>query len=230
MYVNQVPVQVGSCASFSSSPSLRTPYLLRIIVSSFSSLFLPSIDVGITKIQTFIPSRHSYPYSFWHSQQKSEYLCSTIMMKWTHFTVSSASKLSPRSSRPCAAASTILSTRSHYSYASPGHFHGVGNNNNSDTTYHRHDWKQRGFTVGIGGPVGSGKTALVLALTKRLAEKVPRKSKRRKHQGLALVVDCAYMRAHDAHHHYRNVFSSCFSRCRDKRHFYTRRCPILDQK
>ncbi|GAA6057992.1 hypothetical protein JCM3770_004604 [Rhodotorula araucariae] len=26
------------------------------------------------------------------------------------------------------------------------------------------DWKQRGFTIGIGGPVGSGKTALTLAL------------------------------------------------------------------
>jgi len=29
-------------------------------------------------------------------------------------------------------------------------------------------WDERGFTVGIGGPVGSGKTALVLALIKRL--------------------------------------------------------------
>ena len=29
---------------------------------------------------------------------------------------------------------------------------------------------QRAFTVGIGGPVGSGKTALVLALCKHLRE------------------------------------------------------------
>ena len=30
------------------------------------------------------------------------------------------------------------------------------------------DWKTRAFTVGIGGPVGSGKTALVLQLCRRL--------------------------------------------------------------
>ncbi|XP_022238539.1 uncharacterized protein LOC106457024 isoform X2 [Limulus polyphemus] len=34
----------------------------------------------------------------------------------------------------------------------------------------RKDWNQRAFTVGIGGPVGSGKTALVLALCKHLRE------------------------------------------------------------
>ena len=32
------------------------------------------------------------------------------------------------------------------------------------------DFSQRSFTVGIGGPVGSGKTALVLALCKKLSE------------------------------------------------------------
>ncbi|KAI0223403.1 Urease accessory protein G [Lamellibrachia satsuma] len=35
---------------------------------------------------------------------------------------------------------------------------------------YRTDWKKRAFTVGIGGPVGSGKTALVLALCKHLRE------------------------------------------------------------
>ncbi|SCV68243.1 BQ2448_364 [Microbotryum intermedium] len=30
--------------------------------------------------------------------------------------------------------------------------------------YSGRDWKERGFTIGIGGPVGSGKTALTLAL------------------------------------------------------------------
>src|SRR5579863_8705529 len=34
------------------------------------------------------------------------------------------------------------------------------------------DYAQRAFTVGIGGPVGSGKTALVLALCQALREKV----------------------------------------------------------
>ena len=32
-------------------------------------------------------------------------------------------------------------------------------------------WDERAFTVGIGGPVGSGKTALLLALCKRLRDR-----------------------------------------------------------
>ncbi|XP_055334640.1 urease accessory protein UreG-like isoform X2 [Paramacrobiotus metropolitanus] len=35
---------------------------------------------------------------------------------------------------------------------------------------HRTNWKERAFTVGIGGPVGSGKTALVLALCRYLRD------------------------------------------------------------
>lgn len=35
----------------------------------------------------------------------------------------------------------------------------------------RQDWKQRAFTVGVGGPVGSGKTAMVLALCRYLRDK-----------------------------------------------------------
>jgi urease accessory protein len=34
------------------------------------------------------------------------------------------------------------------------------------------DYAQRGFTVGVGGPVGSGKTALMLALCRRLRNEV----------------------------------------------------------
>ena len=34
--------------------------------------------------------------------------------------------------------------------------------------YDERDWTERAFTVGIGGPVGSGKTALMLALCKAL--------------------------------------------------------------
>ncbi|MGH7270080.1 MAG: GTP-binding protein, partial [Polyangiaceae bacterium] len=34
------------------------------------------------------------------------------------------------------------------------------------------DYKQRAFTVGIGGPVGSGKTALLLALCRALRDRV----------------------------------------------------------
>lgn len=33
------------------------------------------------------------------------------------------------------------------------------------------DWTERAFTIGIGGPVGSGKTALTLAICQRLREK-----------------------------------------------------------
>lgn len=45
----------------------------------------------------------------------------------------------------------------------PGRFH------QRDLPDHsRRDWNERAFTVGIGGPVGSGKTALLLALCRRL--------------------------------------------------------------
>jgi len=37
----------------------------------------------------------------------------------------------------------------------------------------RRDYAARAFTIGIGGPVGSGKTALVLALCEALRERVP---------------------------------------------------------
>lgn len=36
----------------------------------------------------------------------------------------------------------------------------------------RRDFRKRAFTVGIGGPVGSGKTALVLALCRRLRDRI----------------------------------------------------------
>ena len=36
---------------------------------------------------------------------------------------------------------------------------------------HARDYRQRAFTVGIGGPVGSGKTALLLALCRRLRDR-----------------------------------------------------------
>ncbi|NVB83242.1 MAG: urease accessory protein UreG [Kofleriaceae bacterium] len=45
----------------------------------------------------------------------------------------------------------------------PGHFH-------ERDKPHARDFTQRAFTVGIGGPVGSGKTALVLALCRHLRD------------------------------------------------------------
>ncbi|KAI8822891.1 urease accessory protein UreG [Fimicolochytrium jonesii] len=41
-----------------------------------------------------------------------------------------------------------------------------------DTPISTRDWSERAFTVGIGGPVGSGKTALMLALCKALQNTV----------------------------------------------------------
>jgi urease accessory protein len=60
------------------------------------------------------------------------------------------------------------------------HLHSQGGNGRShaDSSGHFHDrelprdrdFNQRAFTVGVGGPVGSGKTALMLQLCKRLRE------------------------------------------------------------
>ncbi|HVY68734.1 MAG TPA: urease accessory protein UreG [Verrucomicrobiae bacterium] len=47
----------------------------------------------------------------------------------------------------------------------PGHFH------ERDQPLHR-DFARRAFTVGVGGPVGSGKTALMLALCQKLRERM----------------------------------------------------------
>src|SRR5204862_6522839 len=47
----------------------------------------------------------------------------------------------------------------------PGHFH-------ERQPPRRRDFQARAFTVGVGGPVGSGKTALVLALCRALRDRV----------------------------------------------------------
>src|SRR5256884_1250990 len=47
----------------------------------------------------------------------------------------------------------------------PGHFH-------ERPAPRRRDYRARAFTVGVGGPVGSGKTALVLALCHALRDRV----------------------------------------------------------
>ena len=56
-------------------------------------------------------------------------------------------------------------THTHEHWEGPGHFHG------RIPPLHR-DYNTRAFTVGVGGPVGSGKTALMLALCERLREKL----------------------------------------------------------
>ena len=65
-----------------------------------------------------------------------------------------------------------VTKRSHYSYADgPGRFAFSDEAASERHSKRLQTWGERGFTVGIGGPVGSGKTALVLALIKRLAAK-----------------------------------------------------------
>ena len=56
-------------------------------------------------------------------------------------------------------------SHSHPEFPGPGHFH------DRDQPLGR-DFSQRAFTVGVGGPVGSGKTALMLALCQRLRDRV----------------------------------------------------------
>jgi urease accessory protein len=51
----------------------------------------------------------------------------------------------------------------HEHWEHPGRFH-------ERDRPHRRDFAQRAFTVGIGGPVGSGKTALLLALCRHLRD------------------------------------------------------------
>mmetsp|Transcript_2271 Transcript_2271/g.4773 ORF Transcript_2271/g.4773 Transcript_2271/m.4773 type:complete len:372 (-) Transcript_2271:159-1274(-) len=65
--------------------------------------------------------------------------------------------------------SSDVTRRSHYSYSDgPGRFPFSDEANAERHSKRLQTWSERGFTVGIGGPVGSGKTALVLALIKRL--------------------------------------------------------------
>jgi urease accessory protein len=56
----------------------------------------------------------------------------------------------------------VGAARSHYSYSGPGTYSATSESLAS--LWKSRDFTQRGFTVGIGGPVGSGKTALVYRL------------------------------------------------------------------
>lgn len=50
------------------------------------------------------------------------------------------------------------------------HLEHPGNYNDREPTLSGRDYKKRAFTIGIGGPVGSGKTALMLQLCKALRD------------------------------------------------------------
>src|SRR5215212_2995274 len=58
-----------------------------------------------------------------------------------------------------------LAEHTHEELHGPGHFH------ERDAMLDRRDFGKRSYTVGIGGPVGSGKTALLLALCRLLRDR-----------------------------------------------------------
>ena len=81
-----------------------------------------------------------------------------------------ATRFGPRfSPRPVLGRGAHDHSHSHEHYDHPGEF------SSRETGHHEawrlRDWGERAFTVGIGGPVGSGKTALVLQLCRILRDK-----------------------------------------------------------
>jgi len=88
----------------------------------------------------------------------------------------------PDRCRPPVPLHPYLPRRTHYQYSGPGKFgsgsddgDSVSDRDDSNNSRWRHrDFGERGFTVGIGGPVGSGKTALVLKLCQTLFDKSDR--------------------------------------------------------
>jgi hypothetical protein len=62
-------------------------------------------------------------------------------------------RVTPTASTATTAAASNNSSRSHYSYASPGSYDPKA----LEKLWKERDFNRRGFTVGIGGPVGSGK-------------------------------------------------------------------------
>ena len=64
---------------------------------------------------------------------------------------------------------TRLGTRAHGGHAHEGRFD--ERDTGQRAVWAARDWRRRAFTIGIGGPVGSGKTALVLQLCRRLRDR-----------------------------------------------------------
>merc|ERR1740136_625244 len=69
------------------------------------------------------------------------------------------------------ARSNISNYRTHYSYHGPGRYEDL-----NSIRWKERDFRHRGFTVGIGGPVGSGKTALVEQLCHLLPKELSKLS------------------------------------------------------
>ncbi|KAJ3367367.1 hypothetical protein HDU91_001481 [Kappamyces sp. JEL0680] len=79
------------------------------------------------------------------------------------------------SALPQGASTGLVHSHDHSHSGDHGHTHEHMDHPGSylarDTPRTNRNWSERGFTVGIGGPVGSGKTALMLALCQRLHPK-----------------------------------------------------------
>lgn len=74
-----------------------------------------------------------------------------------------------------AAAEAHSHSHSHAGAGEHGHTHPImehpGKFSQRDLPdYSKRDWQERAFTVGLGGPVGSGKTALLLALCRKMSK------------------------------------------------------------
>ncbi|SPO31983.1 related to Gamm1 protein / Ni-binding urease accessory protein (UreG) [Ustilago trichophora] len=78
-------------------------------------------------------------------------------------------------SAPVTASASEGHSHSHGGGADHGHTHDIMDhpgkfNDREMTNYENRNWTERAFTVGIGGPVGSGKTALLLSLCRKLRD------------------------------------------------------------
>jgi urease accessory protein len=101
------------------------------------------------------------------ASSSSEYCSSFQMLLWDRRR--SGLRQQRRTIPPlAAAAAATMSRRTHYRYTGPGAYGTTGNG--LEQQWEHRDFAHRGFTVGIGGPVGSGKTALVLALCRALPQ------------------------------------------------------------
>jgi hypothetical protein len=131
---------------------MRTPLLLlpgtrpvwKELTVGWQSILSSELEVGSLLCFVFVTHQHPLLHLHLHCLIM-KHLSKSIRPLYSHV------------SRSC--------RRSHYSYKGPGSFPAQ-----KDPTelWKKRDFLHRGFTVGIGGPVGSGKTALVYELCKRL--------------------------------------------------------------
>jgi urease accessory protein len=117
-------------------------------------------------------------------------MTSAMMMPSSTTTATSSSSSSSQQRQSQHNRQSQRGVRSHYSYSDgPGRFSSQTKDARHIKRLQTQSWLERGFTVGIGGPVGSGKTALVLALIKRLASKANSNSDDVEYPRIAVVTN-----------------------------------------